>query len=91
MEKRYSLYSNKEQDELYACAYSLKELKEVSLEYTNGVWFVYDVEKREGHIDTLLNEKQYKGKIIFATEIKKKEKEENSEEFMLKDTIGELR
>lgn len=68
--KRYSLYSNKEQNELYACAYSLTELKEVSLEYTSGVWFVYDVESREGHIDTLLNERLYKGIPKFGKETK---------------------
>ena len=91
MEKRYSLYSNKEQDELYACAYSLKDLKEVSLEYTEGVWFVYDVEQKEGHIDTLLNEKQYKGKIVFATEIIKIKSEEITDEVMLHSEIGEVR
>ncbi len=93
LEKTYGLYKDNKQSEYYACANTLNEIKEVSSEYLSGVWFVYDVEKRDGHIDTLLNEKQYKGKVTFAKELKIKKTEEELEEekYVLRDSIGDLR
>lgn len=88
----YSLYSNKEQDSLIAMAYSKEQLKEVSLEYSSGVWFEYDVIKKEGHLDTLINERLYKGRPKFAKNlIEKIEKEMETEEKLLHSGIGDLR
>ena len=88
----YSLYSNKEQDNLIAMAYSEEDLKELCSENTEGVLFEYDVEQKEGHLDTLLNERLYKGKLKLTKKIKEKKKIEDKEgELMLNSEIGDLR
>jgi hypothetical protein len=92
MKKNYLLYSNKEQHNLLALAESKEQLKEVSLEYTEGVWFEYDVIEKEDHSDTLINEKLYKGKPKFATEpIEKEVVEDKIENHKLHSGIGDLR
>jgi hypothetical protein len=90
--KNYLLYSNKDQEKLYAIAHSKEEIKEVSSLYTEGVWFEYDVEIKEGHADVLFNEKLYKGRPKFADEpIVKEEKKEEKEKHRLHSGIGDLR
>ena len=78
----YSLYSNKEQDNLIAMAYSEEELKELCLEYNKGVLFEYDVQERKGHLDNLINERLYMGKYNLGEKAKPKKK--------IKDKKGEL-
>ena len=51
----YCLYADASQKKLHAFAYSKEQLKEVSLKYTEGVWFEYDVEHSEGKTDKLYN------------------------------------
>lgn len=90
--KYYSLYENKDQKKLLAAAYSKEELKEVSLEYTGGTWFEYDVEIEEGKTDLMYNERLYKGRPKFAAEINiKEETKDDEDEFALKSSIGDLR
>jgi len=73
-------------------AYSEEDLKELCLENTEGVLFEYDVEQKEGHMDTLLNERLYKGKLKLAKKVKTKKKtEEDNDEIMLNSEIGDLR
>lgn len=79
-ELRYCLYNNKEDKKPLRMAYSKDELKQVSLEYTDGAWYEYDVEVSEAGSTLLWNERPYKGRITFGTEEEvaalKKEKEE---------------
>ena len=92
MNKNYLLYTNKEQHNLLALAESKEQLKEISAEYVEGVWFEYDVTEKEGHIDNLLNEKQYKGRPKFASEpVEKEVVEDKKEKYSLHSGIGDLR
>lgn len=86
--KNYALYTDEDQKELLAMAYSKEQFKEVSLNYTGGTWFEYDVEIREGHLDILYNERLYTGQSKFTKEIVK-EKEE--EKLGLNSSVGDLR
>lgn len=76
----YCLYNNKSDKQLLALAYSKEELKQVSLEYTEGAWFEFDVEVTKERSTLLWNERTYKGRVKFGTkesvDALKKEKEE---------------
>lgn len=67
--KNYLLYADPTQTELLAAAYSLEQAKEVSLEYSEGQWFSYDLKNDKD----LINE--HKLKLKFG-ERKIEEKEE---------------
>ena len=44
MKKIYCLYSDKEQTELIALSYSIKDRNEITSQYTSGQWFSYKLE-----------------------------------------------
>jgi len=61
MKKVYSLYSDEDQKQLLAMAYSEEQIEEESQYYTDGCWFEYDLENDS----IMLNEKPYSKKIKF--------------------------
>lgn len=72
-EKCYCLYDSKDQNKLYALAYSEEQLKEVTQQYSSGFWFEYDYVSEK----FLENERPYKKKYVFPDKpVEPKEKYE---------------
>lgn len=64
----YTLYNNKKDKNLLAFAYSKDQIKDVSLEFTEGVWYKHDVEVTQEGTTLLWNEKEFKTKVRFGTQ-----------------------
>lgn len=48
--KIYCLYSDKNETELLAMAYNLKQRKEITLEYSKGQWFSYECDETDENV-----------------------------------------
>lgn len=72
----YALYDNKEQDTLYALAYSEEQLKEITNQYTSGVWFEYDLIRDK----FLENERPYEKDVKFPKNVKKEKFDDKLED-----------
>lgn len=76
--KWYSLYTNKAQEKLLACASSEEQLMEVTQYYSGGTWFEYD-----DNNNRLTNEKLYKS-VKFPKEPKEKPRYEDNKKINFK-------
>lgn len=86
-ERIYCLYDDQEQSKLLAMAYNVKERKEVTKRYTQGQWFSYEFENKNG-TNVLDPDTEKKVKCTFPKVAKKEEEEIEEENIITKSQIG---